>query len=373
MKIAVNARMLTQRNPGGIARYAQETLKRITDRHREHEFLFIVDRPFRGRDAYPGNVAVARTFPSFHLLLWYPWFEFAVSRILKNFEADLFLSLDGFCCLSTAVPTAAVIHDLNFHHNPGDMPILISRYYNHFFPKFAKKAKTIATVSEYSKRDIVNLYGEPPEKIMVTYCGAGETFCPLPEEEIRKVREEITGGVPYFLAAGALHPRKNLVRLIEAFEKFKTETADRTKLVLVGPLLFKTGEVFKAWQRISHKEDVIFPGTVSDAQLKRLYGGARAFMFVSYFEGFGMPVLESMGCDVPVIAADRTSLPEVCGDAALMVDPFSVDAIAEAMKSICFDESLRKTLVEKGRARKKYFDWDKTADLLWEAVERSLP
>ncbi|PKN53647.1 MAG: glycosyltransferase family 1 protein [Deltaproteobacteria bacterium HGW-Deltaproteobacteria-13] len=372
MKIAVNARMLTQRNPGGIARYAHETLKRITDRHREHEFLFIVDRPFPGRDAYPGNVAVVRTFPSFHLLLWYPWFELSVPRILKKFEADLFLSPDGYCCLSTAVPTAVVIHDLNFHHNPEDMPVLISRYYNHFFPRFAKKAKTIATVSEYSKRDIVNLYGVPPEKIIVTYCGAGETFCPLPEEEIRKVREEITGGAPYFLSVGAIHPRKNLVRLIEAFEKFKIETADRTKLVLVGPLLFKTGEVFKAWRRISHKEDVIFPGVVSEAQLRRIYSGAHAFMFVSCFEGFGMPALESMGCEVPVVAAAGTSLPEVCGDAALLVDPFSVDAITGAMKSICFDETLRKNLVEKGKARIKFFDWDKTAGLLWEAIERSV-
>lgn len=373
MKIAINARMLTQRKPGGIARYAQETLKRITDRHREHDFLFIVDRPFPKRNAYPENITVVRTFPSFHWLLWYPWFEWAVPRILKNFKADLFLSPDGYCCLSTTVPTVAVIHDLNFHHNPGDMPALISRYYNHFFPRFAKKAKTIATVSEYSKSDIVNLYGEQSGKIKVTYCGAGEDFCPLPEDEIRKVREEITGGAPYFLSVGALHPRKNLARLIEAFEKFKRETADRTKLVLVGPLLFKTGDVFKTWQRISHKKDVIFPGTVSDAQLKRIYGGARAFVFVSYFEGFGMPALESMGCEVPVVAADRTSLPEVCGDAALLVDPFSVDAIAEAMKSICFDESLRKNLVEKGRARKKNFNWDKTAELLWEAVERSLP
>ena len=163
------------------------------------------------------------------------------------------------------------------------------------------------------------------------------------------------------------------MRLIEAFEKFKRETAERTKLVLVGPLLFKAGEVFKALQRISHREDVILPGMVSDVQLKRIYGGARAFVFVSYFEGFGMPALESMGCEIPVVAADRTSLPEVCGDAALLVNPFSVDAIAQAMKSICFDETLRKNLVERGQARKKFFNWDKTADLLWEAMERSLP
>lgn len=373
MRIAVNARMLTQRKPGGIRTYAHETLKRIASRHREHEFLFIVDRPFSGRTDYPAHVNFTQAFPSFHPLLWYPWFEIALPGILRRYGADLLLSPDGFACLSSEVPTVAVIHDLNFHHHPQDMPFLISRYYNRFFPKYAKKAKTIATVSEYSKRDIVTLYGEPPEKIIVTYCGVSETFCPLPEEKKEKVRMEITGGAPYLLSVGALHPRKNLIRLIEAFEKFKMETDAQTKLIFVGPRLFKTEELSRTWQRISHKNDVLFLGMVSEEQLRRIYGAARALMFISYFEGFGMPALEAMGCEVPVVSGDRTSLPEICGDAALFADPFSVDAIADAMKSICFDETLRKNLIARGILRKKFFNWDKTADLLWEAVERSLP
>jgi glycosyltransferase involved in cell wall biosynthesis len=373
MKIAVNARMLTQRKPGGIGRYALETLARITDRHREHEFLLMVDRPFPGRSAYPENVAVARTFPSFHFILWYPWFEFAVPLMLKKFGADLFLSLDGFCCLSTAVPTVAVIHDLNFHHNPEDMPVLINRYYNHFFPQFAKKAKAIATVSEHSKQDIVTSYTEPPDKITVTYNGVSKNFRPLSEEERKRERKKLTGGVPYFLSVGALHPRKNLARLLEAFEKFKQETKAPTKLVLVGPRLFKTGEISQTWQRMSHKSDVLFTGIISEERLAGIYGGAHAFFFVSYFEGFGIPAIEAMSCDIPVVAANRTSLPEICGDAALLVDPFSVNAITAAMKDVCFDETLRRRLVENGRAQNKLFSWDRTADLLWEAVERSLP
>lgn len=211
MKIAVNVRMLTQRKPGGICNYARETLKRITDRHPEHEILFIVDRPFSGSAAYPSNVSFIITFPSFHPLLWYPWFEIVLPKIMKKFGADLLLSPDGFPCLSTEVPTVAVIHDLNFHYYSQDMPFLISRYYKRFFPKYAKKAKMSATVSEYSKRDIVSLYGEPPEKILVTYCGTGEDFAPLSDEERKKVKEEITGGASYFLSVGALHPRKNLM------------------------------------------------------------------------------------------------------------------------------------------------------------------
>lgn len=373
MKIAVNARMLTQWKPGGLVNYAHETLTRMTRRHREHEFLFIVDRPFANRAGYPANVSVATAFPSFHPVLWYPWFEMAVPGMLKKFGADLFMSPDGFVSLSADVPTVAVIHDLNFHHHPEDLPFLISRYYNHYFPLYAKKARTIATVSEFTKQDIVHRYGLPPEKIIVTHCGTPAAFCPLPEEETKKVQAEITGGAPYFLSVGALHPRKNLVRLIEAFEKFKTDTGSPIKLVVAGPHLFKTKNIFEARRKIRHKNDVIFLGSVPEGQLGKLYGGAHALMFVSYFEGFGIPALEAMSCDVPVVVGNRTSLPEICGDAAVLVDPFSVEAIASAMRSVSLDTNLRASLIEKGRIQKNKFSWDKTADLLWEAIERSLP
>lgn len=371
MKIAVNARMLTQWKPGGIKRYARETLLRITDRHREHQFLFLVDRPFPERVLYPDNVTVVRTFPSFHPLLWYPWFEAAVPWILKKHAADLFLSVDGYACLSTQIPTVTVLHDLNFHHYPEDLPLLVSQYDRYFFPKFARKAKIIATVSEFTKQDIVNLYGESPDKILVTGCGVNAVFHPLAEEERITVRQKITGGAPYLLSVGALHPRKNLVRLLAAFEKFRRETPSSIRLVLVGPRLFKTGDVFAAWQRNLYKEDILFLDRVSDGEIVRIYGGASALLFVSYFEGFGIPALEAMNCDIPVVAADRTSLPEVCGKAACLVDPFSVDSIAGAMKEVCFNETLRKQLIENGREQRKLFDWDKTADLLWQAVERS--
>jgi glycosyltransferase involved in cell wall biosynthesis len=372
MRIAVNARMLTQRKPGGIGRYSFETLKRITERHREHDFLFIVDRPFPGRGSFPDNVSVARIFPSFHPFLWYPWFEWAVPPILKRFGTDLFLSTDGFASLAAPVPTVVVIHDLSFHHQPGDLPPLHRRYFNHFFPKYARKAKAIATVSEYSRRDIVAVFGEPPGKITITGCGVNDLFFPLPENEREKARRRLTGGAPYFLAVGLLHPRKNLVRMIEAFERFRNETPSEAKLVLAGPGLFRTEEIFRTWNRIGHKRDVLFLGTVPEERLAGLYGGARAFLLVSTFEGFGIPALEAMACGVPVIASNRTSLPEICGDAAVLVDPYSVEAIAGAMKAVFFDDSLRGDLIEKGGKQKTRYSWDRTADLLWGAAERAM-
>ena len=142
MRIAVNARMLSQNKPSGIRKYAHETLKRITKRHPEHDFLFILDRPFSGKGFFPGNVAFTGIFPSFHPFLWYPWFEWAVPRILKNFGADLFLSADGFASLSTPVAEVLVIHDLGFNHNPIDLPLSHRRYYNRFFPCTRKRRRS---------------------------------------------------------------------------------------------------------------------------------------------------------------------------------------------------------------------------------------
>lgn len=368
MRIAVNARMLSQRTPGGIGTYSYETLRRITDLHPEHDFIFIVDRPFSRKRFFPDNVTMVRTFPSFHPLLWYPWFEAAVPSILKKHRAALFLSTDGFTSLSTSVPAVVVMHDLNFCHYPKDMPFLHSRYFNYFFPKYSEKAKVLAT----SKKDLMNLYHQPSHKITVTYCGISEKFYPLPETEKENVRQELTDGAQYFLCVGSFHPRKNLVRLIEAFEKFKNDTPSKTKLVLAGHKMFKTSDIFRTRDHMKHKEDIIFTGIVSQERLATLYGGALALVFVSYFEGFGIPILEAMNCDIPVIAADRTAMPEVCGDAAYLVDPFSVDAIAAAMKAVFLDKSLRDTLVERGRKRRDRFSWDRTAGLLWNCVERAM-
>jgi glycosyltransferase involved in cell wall biosynthesis len=372
VRIAVNAKMLNENKPGGIRRFAFETLSRITRLHPDNDFIFIVDRPFSDNTIFPGNITVVRSFPSRHPVLWHPWFEYAVPHILKRHRADVFLSPDGFIPLSSTVPSVAVIHDLNFCHYPDDMPRLYSSFYRHFFPKYAQKAKVIVTVSEHSKNDIVTLYRQPRDKIAVVRCGVSDVFRPLPETVQRKVKDELTGGSPYFLYVGSLLPRKNLVRLIRAFEIFKTDADSKIKLVLLGAKMFKTAEVFTAWRRMKHKNDVLFIGNVSEEKLASIYGAAYCLTFVSYFEGFGLPVLEAMSCDVPVISSAATCMPEVCKGAALMVDPFSVDSIAAAMKKLSFDEALRKALVGKGREQISCFSWENTSEMLWKCVEKAV-
>jgi glycosyltransferase involved in cell wall biosynthesis len=188
----------------------------------------------------------------------------------------------------------------------------------------------------------------------------------------KETRDKYAGGCEYFIFVGTLHPRKNIIRLMQAFEQFKNATSSNMKLLLVGKEMFKTNEMHALKDTMQHGKDVIFTGRVAEDELKKVLASAYCLTFVSYFEGFGIPPIEAMQCDVPVISANATSLPEVVGDAALVVDPFNVNDIAEAMQKIVADPALRQELIRKGRIRKTLFSWERTAKLLWESISKIL-
>jgi glycosyltransferase involved in cell wall biosynthesis len=263
-----------------------------------------------------------------------------------------------------------VFHDLNFEHYPNDLPWMERKFYRHYFPEYAFKAKRIATVSEYSKNDTVKLYGVDKHKIDVVYNGANENFKPIPDQEKALVRNQYSGGAQYFIFVGSLHPRKNLARLFPAFDKFKNTDTQNIKLLIVGEKKWWTGDIEEAFNKMGHQDDVIFTGRLDIVSLQRVVASALATTYVSYFEGFGIPIVESFFCDVPVVTANVTSMPEVAGDAALLVDPFDIDSISDALHKIATDANLRQSLIEKGRERRKMFSWQKTSERLWCSMEK---
>ncbi len=371
MKIAVNTRLLIKDKLEGIGWVAYETLKRITIQHPEHNFYFIFDRKYNDEYIFSANVKPIVTPPQArHPFLFYLWFEHAIPRVLKKIKADLFLSTDGYLSLSSDVPSIAVFHDLNFEHYPNDLPFLERKHYTYYFPKYAHKATRIVTVSEFSKQDIINQYSVSANKIDVVYNGANENFKPVDELTRKAIREKYTQGKPYFVFVGALHPRKNLVNLFKAFDKFRKTNNTETKLVIVGEKMWWTGKIREAYNQMKFKNEVIFTGRLSAEKLCQIVGSALALTYVSYFEGFGIPIVEAFYCDVPVITSNVTSMPEIAGDAALLVDPFSIDSIAEAMKKINFEKKLRKNLILKGQKRRQEFSWQKSADKLWKSIEK---
>ena len=373
MKIAVNTQLLIKDKLEGIGWFIYETLKRITIQHPEHHFTFLFDRPFPDEFIFSGNITpIIVSPPSRHPALWYLRFEHLIPHILKKHKPDLFFSPDGWSSTNTIVKTHVVIHDLNFEHYPKDLSIANRLFFKHYFPKYANNAERIATVSEYSKKDIVDTYKILPEKIDVVYNGVNENYKPISELEKELTKQKISQKADYFLYVGALHPRKNISNLLKAFDEFKKTNSNDIKLVIVGEKYWWTNEIQRAYDGMKFKSEVIFLGAQQAAQLKNIIASAKAMLYVSKFEGFGIPILEAMQCDVPVITSNVTSMPEVAGNSAILVDPFSIDSIKNAMLQITSDEYLRKDLIEKGRIRRNNFSWDKTAQLLWKSIEKSL-
>jgi glycosyltransferase involved in cell wall biosynthesis len=373
MKIVVNTRLLRKNQMDGIGWFSYHSLKHIVANNPSVEFHFLFDSGIDKTFLFGDNVIPHNLFPpAKHAVLNLAWFEWAVKRTLSRLEPDLFFSPDGILCLGWKGRQHGVIHDISFLRRPEDLKWTNSKYYNYFFPKYVKRAERIATISEYSKSDIVNAYGISPSKIDVVYGGGNETFQPVSSEEKEAVKAAFTGGKDYFIFVGTLHPRKNLVRLLQAFELFKNETGADLKMVMAGKPAFKAADIFAQRERMKHKQDVIFTGRVPDDQLNGLLAAALASTFVPHFEGFGMPIVEAMQCDVPVISSNATSMPEVAGDAALLVNPDSTEEINSAMIKMYNDPVLREQLIEKGRERRKLFSWQKTAEKLWNSMQASL-
>jgi glycosyltransferase involved in cell wall biosynthesis len=373
LTIAVNTRLLLKNKLEGIGWFTYETLKRIVINHPEHQFIFLFDRPYSEEFIFSSNVTPLQIgLPARHPFLFYLWFEWAIPKALKKLNADLFLSTDGYLSLSVNLPQLPVMHDLNFEHYPNDLPFLMSNYYRYYFPKFAQKAKRIATVSEASKADIANLYKIDENKIDVIYNGASEWFYPISEGEKDVIKKQYSKGKSYFLYVGSLHPRKNLSNLLKAYDLFRKQTESDTQLLIVGEKYYWTSEMEKTYNSMHYKDDVHFTGRLFEEKLGKVMAAAQALVYVSYFEGFGIPMIEAMNAEVPVLASNVSCMPEIAGEAAYYVNPFDVQNIADGLKEMDRNEHLKKQLIQKGKEQKQKFSWDKTAEKLWKSIEKTV-
>lgn len=362
MRIAVNTRFLLQGKLEGIGWFTHEIIQRIVLAHPEHEFIFFFDRPFHPSFVFAKNVTpVVLNPPARHPILFLMWFEWSVKWALKKYKADVFISTDGMLSLSSKVPTLLVIHDLAFVHFPKHLPLKFRYFLNRYTPKYAKRANHIVTVSEFSKQDIIEQYGIPSEKISVVYNGAHQEYQELTYGEKEEVKNKYAQGCEYFVFAGALHPRKNIVALLKAFAKFKAKQRSNMKMLIIGRFAWNSEDIQHEMETNPFKQDIIHYDYMLVDELSKVIGAAYALTFVSLFEGFGIPVLEALNCKVPVIASNRSSIPEVAGNAALYVNPDSVEDIATTMMAMYKDEHRRSVLSEACVPQAQKFSWDKSA------------
>lgn len=349
--------------------FTYEVVRHMVLQHPEHEFIFFFDRPFDSQFIFAENVKPVVLFPpARHPFLWFLWFEWSVARALKKYQPDVFLSTDNFLTLRTDVPTVLVTHDIAYHHFPEQIGFLVRKYYQYFIPKFNRKATRIVAVSEFTKKDVVDTYNIAHEKVAVACNGCRERFRPLSDVEKIAVKDKFANGEDYFFYVGAIHPRKNVVRLIEAFDEFKKATKSPIKLLLAGRMAWQTGAVSEILAKVSCKNDIVFLGYLDTEDLPKLTGAALASTYVSLFEGFGIPILEAMYCDVPVLTSTISSMPEVAGEAAVLVNPNRVEEIAEGMKLLVENGDLREELIEKGRVQRQKFTWERAAEVVYEEI-----
>lgn len=370
MIIAVNTRFLLPRQLEGIGWFTFELTKRLVEAHPEHEFVFLFDRPFDKKYLLGSNVRPVQVFPpARHPLLWWLWYEIALPPVLKNVKADVFVSPSGYLSLRSPIKTLLVLHDLAYLHYPEGIPSLPLTYLRRMVPRFARRAERIVTVSDFCKKDIAAKLNVSPEKIGVVHNACDGRFRPLPPEAQAAVRERYTQGRPYFLYLGAIHPRKNLPRLLRAFDLFLDKNiGSPVQLLIAGRVAWGEADFRLALSQLRHKDAVRHLDYVPATDLPALLGAAQALVYPSIFEGFGMPILEAMQCHTAVMTSTTASMPEVAGDAALLVEPTDEQALAAGLERLWRDEPFSAELRRKGALQAARFSWDKSADVFWEEI-----
>lgn len=255
----------------------------------------------------------------------------------------------------------AVIHDLTTLLYPEYHLKQNIFFYNRRFKDIKKYADAVITESESTKNDIIRHLNIDPQKIFVTHFAADESFRPIKENEVKKKLSKFNIQKPYIMFLGTLEPRKNIPTLIRAFTALKKKKNIPHKLVLVGQKGWFFQEIEKALEESLYRDEIIFPGYIPDEDIPALYNGAEIFVYPSFYEGFGLPVLEAMQCGTPVITSNISSMPEIGGDACYYIEPKSLDDLTRGLEKIIENTDLRKKMSQKGIERAKQFSWEKCA------------
>ena len=360
MRIAIDAHSVGTKL-GGNESYAVNLIEALAQiDSANHYTIFVTTNEARDRfhNRWP-NFEVRSTLPHTPLIR----IPLTLSAELRKRPVDVLhvqFTAPPFC----PCPVVVSIHDLSFEHLPETFKRRSRTQLRLTVRHSARRAARILSLSEHGRRDLIETYGITPERIEAIPLAAPEHYGPVSDyRELQRVRHNYGIHGDYILAVGSIQPRKNLARLIRAYASLRGDgpTVKLPKLVLVGKCAWLYDETLRALEDTGVKEAVVLTGYVPEGDLPALYSGALCFVYPSYFEGFGLPPLEAMKCGAPVIVGNRTSLPEVVGDAALLVDPYDVEAIASGIKQLLGDQALRKELSLKGQERARAFSWRETA------------
>jgi glycosyltransferase involved in cell wall biosynthesis len=362
MRVAIDARKL---HDFGIGTYIRNLLRYLARIDRETEYVLLCHDTDLSVPQHlgPNFRAVRERAPNYSLRE-----QIHVPFVLMRERPDVYHAPHYVLPPAVPCPSVVTIHDCIHLMFPQYLPNKAAyAYAKASMWGAAKRSDRILTVSEASKRDILHFFNVAPEKIVVVYNAIDERFGVAPrDEDVARVRERYQLDHGFVLYAGTIKPHKNLVRLIEAFDALRKEMVEDLKLLIIGDEISKLPALRRAVHRHKLHKHVRFLGFLPDETLAILYRLAAVFVFPSLYEGFGLPPLEAMASGTPVVTSNLSSMPEVAGDAAVLVDPYDVDAIKEGIKRVLTDARLREELVQKGLVRARDFSWERSVSRIRE-------
>lgn len=358
MRIGIDARMIDW---SGVGRYTQNLLRGLAAIDKQNEYILFCHAQSQNlAPEAPNFVRTLVTQPVFSMSSQLSW-----AREVNQGELDIFHSPHFVLPLLFAPNSVVTIHDLIPLLFPGNLRSKAAQmYYTTMIKLTTKRAERIVAVSNRTKEDLITHLGISAGKITVIPEAADERYRPLDKKEgdFRAVLKKYASH-QFLLYVGNYKPHKNLIRLVEAFHEAGPDLPKGAQLVIVGPRDKRYPEVSRLVKKLGLEKSVVLAGYVSEEELLILYNSATALIFPSLYEGFGLPPLEAMASGLPVISSNLSSLPEVVGRAALLINPEDVDEIKNAIVGIFGEEELRRDLRKKGLARARRFSWKKTAEM----------
>jgi glycosyltransferase involved in cell wall biosynthesis len=356
MRVAIDARKL---HDFGIGTYTRNLLRHLARLDHDTEYVLLCQEPDMGIAGQlgPNFRTVLEPSPNYSIReqIHVPW-------VLRRERPDVFHAPHYVLPPAIRCRSVVTIHDCIHLMFPQYLPNRAAYVYAKASMWLAaRRSDRILTVSEASKRDIIHFFNVRPEKIVVVYNAIDERFRMTPaDEDVARVRERYQLDHGFVLYAGNIKPHKNLVRLIEAFDELRKGGFDELKLLIIGDEISKLPSLRRAVHKHKLHKHVRFLGFLPDETLAILYRLAAVFVFPSLYEGFGLPPLEAMASGTPVVTSNVSSLPEVAGDAAVLVDPYDVGSIVEGIRRVLTDPALADDLRRKGRERAREFSWERS-------------
>jgi len=360
LRIAIDAHSVGT-GLGGNESYATNLVEALAEVDQSNEYTIYVTRPSaraRFENRWP-NFSVKSTLPHTPLIR----IPLILSRELRKNPVDV-LHVQFTAPPLAPCPVVVSIHDLSFEHLPQTFKRRSRMQLRMTVPRSARLAAQVLTLSEYVRRDVVDTYDIGADKVTAVTIASPRHFAPVTDQaELQRIKQKYGIDGEYILSVGAIQPRKNLPRLLEAYSSLRRSQPDAKlpRLMLVGKSAWLYDETLKKISELGLADSVTLTGYIPEEDLPALYSGTTCFVYPSYYEGFGLPPLEAMKCGAPAIVGNTTSLPEVVGDAALLVNPFEVGELAAAIWKVVKDSALRDALIAAGLKRAQLFDWRETA------------